>query len=156
MTKREPKALRQGKRFHRSVQNDWSRNAEGRVMVERPVRKPSGRRGRTDVFVDAGDGLVAVAEIKGSSWDGMSMEALRRNVSRQARQVWDYIESQLAEGKEVSPGVIFPRRPRSARRLELIEALFEKRGIAVAWQDESVEERRARSGLPPADQRSTL
>jgi hypothetical protein len=107
-----------------------------------------------DVFVDAEGGLVAVAEIKGSSWDRMTAEALRRNVLRQARQVWDYIESQLAEGKEVSPGVIFPRRPGSGRRLELIEALFEGRGIAVAWQDESVEERRARAGLPPADQNS--
>jgi hypothetical protein len=147
MSKREPTAFRNGRRFHRIVQVDWLRSAEGDVRVEEGVTKPSGRRGRIDVFVDAGDGLVAVAEIKASEWDRMTVMALRRNVLRQVRQVWEYIESQLAAGKEVSPGVIFPRRPTSRRRLELIEALFEERGIAVVWQDESLSERQARAKL---------
>lgn len=148
MVKREPKALRRGRRFHRSVQADWLEKAQGDVDVEKGITKPGGRRGRIDVFVDAGDALVAVAEIKASGWNRMTAGAVRRNVLRHARQVWDYIESQLAEGKEVSPGVVFSKRPTSTRRLELIEALFEERGIAVVWQDESRDERRARARLP--------
>lgn len=148
VSKREPKALRRGKRFHRTVQAEWQQDAEGEVAVEKGVRKPAGRRGRIDIFVDAGDRLTAVAEIKASDWDRMTESALRRNVSRQARQILDYIESQLVEGKEVCPGVVFPRRPKSRQRLEVIEALFEEQGIAVVWQDESLEERRARAGLP--------
>lgn len=148
MDRREPTALRRGREFHRGIQADWVKNAAGEVSVEKPITKPSGRRGRIDVFVGAADGLVAVAEAKASHWDRMTTDAVRRNVCRQARQVWDYIESQLAEGKEVSPGIVFPRRPRAARRLQLIEALFEERGIAVVWEDESVEQRRARAELP--------
>jgi hypothetical protein len=102
-----------------------------------------------DVYVDAEEGLVAVAEIKATAWNRMTVDVLRRNVLRHAKQVWGYIESQLAEGKEVSPGIIFPRRPGSMRRLNLIEALFEERGIAVVWQDESVDQRHARAGLTP-------
>jgi sulfite reductase alpha subunit-like flavoprotein len=65
-----------------------------------------------DVFVaNAGEGLVAVGEIKASDWDRMTPGAVRRNVLRQARQVWEYIESQLGDSQEVSPGMIFPRRP---------------------------------------------
>lgn len=78
-----------------------------------------------DVFVDGDDALVAIGEIKASAWDRMAPATLRRNVLRQARQVWNYIESQLADGREVSSGLIFPRRPRSMRRLRLIENLFE-------------------------------
>jgi hypothetical protein len=102
-----------------------------------------------DVFVDGADTPVAIGEIKASAWDRMTTAAIRRNVLRQAHQVWDYIESQLAEGREVSPGIIFPRRPTAMRRLKLIEDLFEERGIAVVWQDESLAERRARAGLMP-------
>ncbi len=141
---REPRVLREGKRVHRTVQEDWLRTAKG-VHVERGIRKPSGRRGRMDVFVDGTDSLVAIGEIKASSWDRMTTPVIRRNVLRQARQVWDYIESQLVNGREVSPGVIFPRRPRSMRRLRFIEDLFADRAIAVVWQDETLAQRRARA-----------
>jgi len=42
-----------------------------------------------------GEKLVAIAEIKASEWDAMTPTAVRRNVKRQARQIWSYIESQL-------------------------------------------------------------
>ena len=116
-------------------------------MFEKSVRKPNGRHGRIDVFVDAGSGLIAIAEAKNSGWDRMTERAVRINVSRQARQIWDYIESRLAEGNDVSPGVVFSRRPRMARRLALIEGLFAEHGISAVWQDESIAKRRARPGL---------
>ncbi|MGH8899306.1 MAG: hypothetical protein ACRDZ4_20330 [Egibacteraceae bacterium] len=43
---------------------------------------------------------------------------------------------------QVSP---FPQRPRTPGWLELTEALFNKMGIPVVWEDESVEERRQRA-----------
>ncbi|MCH7474496.1 MAG: hypothetical protein IIA27_07465 [Gemmatimonadetes bacterium] len=107
--------------------------------------KPSGRRGRVDVFVAVDDRLVAIAEIKSSDWDAMTESAARRNVKRQARQIWDYIDSQLALGRDVSPGVIFPKRPESASRLALVETLFDAEGIPVVWYEESTEERRSRA-----------
>lgn len=151
MANREPKLLSRGRDFHQSVQADWLRKAAGKVKVEKPITKSSGRRGRIDVFVaGAGDGLVAVAEIKASRWNRMTASAVRRNVLRHTREVWEYIESQLADGNDVSPRIIYSRRPTSTLRLQLIESLFEERGIAVACQDETVADRRARAGLPLA------
>lgn len=144
--KSEPEPLRQGKQFHKEVQKDWLENAEGDVTPEYSVLKPSGRRGRVDVFVktDQEDNLVAVLEIKASDWDAMKPVAVRRNVKRQIRQIWSYINSQLYLGKGVSPGVKFPKRPQDPERLQIIESLFEEEGIPVVWKDESLEERRLR------------
>jgi hypothetical protein len=141
----EPKPLRRGKEFHRKIQKEWFNNAEGEVTTEKSTIKPSGRKGRVDVFVRSDETLVAIAEIKASDWDAMTMTAVRRNVKRQARQIWDYIESRLGLGKDVSPGVIFPKRPKKHDRVNLIEQLFGEEGIPVVWEDESIAERKARS-----------
>lgn len=141
----EPQRLKRGKSFHKAVQRDWQQHAEGQVGVEQSIVKPTGQSGRVDILVDAGDRLMAVVELKASRWDNMSPQAVRRNVRRQAAQIWNYIESQLEADKEVSPGVIFPHRPKSISRLRLVEELFEQRGIAVVWQDETTGERKARS-----------
>lgn len=73
------------------------------------------------------------------------MPAVRRNVRRQANQIWDYIDSQIEEGKHVSPGVVFKKRPKDPERLKLVEEMFEEQCIAVSWEDESMEERKARA-----------
>lgn len=134
----EPRRLQKGKALHKEIQEDWKQTAEGEVTPEEPIIKPSGRRGRMDIHVDTEvDDLVAVIEIKASDWDAMKDEAtVRRNVNRQTRQIWDYIESQLEKGLDVSPGVIFPERPRDTNRLKLIEELFDEQGIPVVWEDE--------------------
>jgi len=143
--KEEPKPLRRGKKFHKKIQKEWHVSAEGDVKTEKSVIKPGGRRGRMDIFVKSDDKLVGVAEIKASDWDAMTPTAVRRNAKRQARQIWDYIESQLEQGKEVSPGIIFPKRPKDPERMKLVEELFEDEGIPVVWEDESIAERKARS-----------
>jgi hypothetical protein len=143
--RKEPEQLIRGKEFHKKLQEDWHRKAQGEVKHEEGIVKPSGRKGRMDIFVDANNNLVGVVEIKASDWDSMTLKALRRNVSRQASQIWDYIESQLEQGKQVSPGVTFPERPKDPERLKLIEQLFDERGIPVVWEDETIEERKARS-----------
>jgi hypothetical protein len=141
----EPKRLRRAKEFHKKIQKEWFNNAEGEVTPEKSTIKPSGRKGRMDVFVRSDETLVAIAEIKTSDWNAMTLIAVRRNVKRQARQIWDYIESQLELGKDVSAGVIFPKRPQNHDRVNLIEQLFDKEGIPVVWEDESIAERKARS-----------
>ena len=141
----EPKPLRWGKEFHKKVQKVWLKSANGEVMTEKSMTKSNGRKGRMDIFVKSDETLAAVIEIKGSNWDAMSQTAIRRNVRHQARQIWDYIDSQLASGRDVSPGIIFPERPKDSGRMNLIEKLFEEEGISVAWEDESIVERKARS-----------
>jgi len=143
----EPSQLSRGKAFHRRIQANWLNTAEGKILTEKGITKPSGRKGRIDIFVDDDGGkLVAVAEVKASDWDRMAGPAVIRNVKRQIKQIWDYIYSQLADRKDVSPGVIFPSRPEGKERMKQIEQLFEAEGIAVVWQDETTEERKARAG----------
>ncbi len=142
----EPIQLKRGNVFHKKMQADWLKTAEGLVSKEKAITKPTGRKGRIDIFVDDdGDKLVAVAEVKNSDWDKMTDSAVRRNVRRQIKQIWDYIESQLKTKKDVSPGVIFPKRPKDKERMKLIEDMFEEEGIPVVWQDETIEERKTRS-----------
>ncbi|MCO6437324.1 MAG: hypothetical protein J5J06_09585 [Phycisphaerae bacterium] len=73
----------------------------------------------------------------------MKPNAVRRNVKRQARQVWRYIESEESL-TGICPGIVFPKPPKDAQRLRRIEELFEEEGISVVWEDESVEDRKAR------------
>jgi len=118
-------------------------------VSERHVIKPSGRRGRVDVFVSDDDpkGSVAIVEIKATDWDRIKDCNIRRNVRRQINQIWSYIESQIikgqyvpgGEGKDVCPGVIFPRRPKDKERMNRIEAMFIEEGISVVWHDVTME-----------------
>ena len=148
-------ALRKGKRRARA---HWvTRPSTGFLLckAEKYVLQQNGRKGRVDVFVDDEDrnGVVAIVEAKATDWDKMSDAAVRRNIRRQIRQVWRYIESQICgdkylstgEGKDVCPGIIFPNRPRDRERMDLIEKLFLEEGITVVWDDESIEECKARN-----------
>ncbi|MHC4719918.1 MAG: hypothetical protein ACYSYT_05510 [Planctomycetota bacterium] len=126
--------------------NNWLQTAEGKILTEKGITKPSGRKGRIDIFVDTdGEKLVAVAEVKASDWENMTDSAVRRNERRQIKQIWDYIDSQLKAKRDVSPGIIFPKRPKHRARMKLIEDMFEEEGIPVVWHDETIEERKARS-----------
>lgn len=141
----EPTQLRRGKAFHKKMQAEWMETAEGKILIEKVITKPTGRKGRVDIFVnDNGDKLVAVAEVKASDWDKMTDSAVRRNVRRQIKQIWSYIESQLKMKKDVSPGIIFPKCPKDQERMRLIEEMFKEEGVPVVWQDETIEERKAR------------
>ena len=141
----EPSRLKRGKLFHKKIQSDWVKEAEGDIKLEKGITKPSGRKGRVDILVDPDCEMVAIAEVKTTDWDRMTDANVRRNAKRHIRQIWNYIESQLAEGKEVCPGFIFPKRPKSLNRMRLIESLFEEDGIPVVWDNESIKERKARS-----------
>jgi hypothetical protein len=144
MKNAEPERLRRGKAVHRRIQNEWKAQAEGDVWPEKPITKPSGRSGRIDVHVQADEGLVAVVEVKNSDWDAMTPKAVRRNAKRYARQLWNYIDVEIEGGFQVSPGIVFPTKPKTEGRLAEIERLFEDDGIPVVWEDETIEERKAR------------
>jgi len=147
MPSKQPERLRRGKTFHRKLQLEWVGTAQGTILPEKTIRRLTKRRGRIDIFVadDSGENHVAVVEIKGSDWDQMNPEAVSRNAIRQVRQIWSYIYAQVElEGKDVSPGIIFPNRPSDLDRLRTIEQLFNDHGIQVVWHDETMEELKER------------
>ena len=141
----EPAPLRRGKAFHRLIQEEWrtDRRTRDATFREFSIIKPNGRRGRIDILIDEGEDWVAVVEIKASDWDTMKEGNLRRNVRRQIRQMWDYIDSQLKpnddgsiDGRQVSPGIIFPKAPLKLGLRDAIETLFNEEGIQVVWHNE--------------------
>jgi hypothetical protein len=145
MTK-EPPILKNGKQFHEFVQEKWSKTADGNVRIEEVVPKSNKRKGRADIFVEEiGDYLVSIVEIKNTDWNKIKPENIRRNVKRQARQLWEYIEFQTdSKGKSVSPGIIYPKIPTDLEKLKLIELILEGECIQVVWENESIEAVRRR------------
>lgn len=139
----EPERLKKGREFHKQVQNTWRKEAEDKIIPEKTITKLSGRKGRIDIFVeDAGDNMVAVVEIKDSDWGAMKPEAVRRNVNRHAKQLFDYIDTQVEKGLDVSLGIVFQKQPKDPARMQLVEVLFDERGIPVVWEDETIQERK--------------
>lgn len=125
------------------IQNEWLAPAkDGKVRPERYVRILNGRKGRVDILVEELGDFVSIVEIKATDWDRIKPENLRRNIRRQIRQVWSYIESQLekidGDNINVCPGIIFPKLPKSKETLKLIESGFNTQGIAVVWHEESI------------------
>jgi hypothetical protein len=142
---REPSILKKGKRFHKLVQIDWCLTAnDGLVEPEQNVLTPKGKRGRIDILVEEiTPGLVSIVEIKNTDWD--KIKDIRRNIKRQSRQIWKYIDSQMElHKKDVCPGIIFPKLPNDSEKLRLIESMFENEGIQVVWNSESIEQVKAR------------
>ena len=137
---KEPKILKNGTEFHKKIQTEWLDTAEGEVKAEKQMIKQNGRKGRMDVFIKTEETYVSIVEIKTSDWDVMTIKNLHRNVRRQIRQIWSYIDSQLEQKRDVTPGIIFSNRPQKNGRLDLIEQLFGKECITVVWDDESIEE----------------
>jgi hypothetical protein len=138
----EPAILKKGKRFHKRVQIKWAITAGGLIKTEKNVPKLDNKKGRADIFVEEiGENLVSIVEIKNTDWDNIKIENIRRNVKRQARQIWGYIEFQTDSREvSVSPGIIFPNIPKDPERLKLIESLFDHECVQVVWENESIDE----------------
>jgi len=134
----EPKQLVRGKIFHKLIQNDWIKTAkEGKPNPEKYIKKVDGKKGRVDILIDElGKDYVSIVEIKASDWDKMTEKNAKRNIKRQIRQIWGYIDSQLEVYKmEVCPGVIFPKTPKNIERQNLVESMFNEEGIQVVWHE---------------------
>ena len=142
----EPSQLVRGKRFHARIQAEWQADVTDIPLhVEHTMYRKSGRRGRMDVCLDEGSDWVSVIEIKAMDWDRMTPANVRRNVRRQIRQIWSYVETYVdLEGRSVCAGIIFPDRPRDLKRTELIEQMFNHEGIQVVWHSESMAELKVR------------
>ena len=141
----EPKRLFRGKEFHKAVQSEWKKEAAGDIAAEKSTIKLNGRRGRIDIYVSDENKPVAVVEIKCSDWDSMTPRAVKRNVKRYSRQIFDYVDAEMGQDTIISISIIFSQRPESTERRDLVEDLFWNEGVPVVWQDESIEECRERS-----------
>lgn len=132
--------MEEGKAFHHAIQNDWLQHAEGVVRTEVEITKPSGRKGRIDVFVDTDDNLAVVVEAKSTNWDRIEFRNVRPNVLRHIRQVWDYLGAIMGpnnDGTPVSPALLYRNKPSDPVKVQLIDELCDQYSVQVAWQQDA-------------------
>jgi len=68
-------------------------------------------------------------------------ENITKNINRHCKQIWTYIE----EGIDVCPGIIYPNKPKDSKLLILIEESFQRNGVSIVWDSESILETRQRN-----------
>ncbi|MBI2999333.1 MAG: hypothetical protein HYY46_12945 [Deltaproteobacteria bacterium] len=140
----EPEILQLGKAFHRRVQSDWERTAEGKIHSEHGIvfgidiaRAMRVRRGRVDLFVDELGDFVTIVEIKSTDWEKVKPASRRNLLSAHSRQVWKYVENYVdADDMSVCPGIIYPSAPNSLDLKRQIETFFNNHCIQIVWYDD--------------------
>jgi hypothetical protein len=141
----EPDPLRIGKRFGRLVATKYPEDmVDGSARAE--VRVPGVRKryGRIDLLIEADDSgrpLLVVVEVKSTDWDARASHRVMPNLSRHARQVWDYLESFMprldaGELAGLQAALVYPHRPAHPGRADLIEEILGDHGISVLFYDE--------------------
>jgi len=141
----EPEQLRRGKEFHRRVQEDWRRTAEGGVVypehfVKLPLLSQTARKvrkGRLDLFVGEMGDLVSVVEIRSTDWDRINPKNIGRLLRSHRGQIWKYIEEFVDNRRiDVCAGIIYPHAPNSNKLRKRVEDYMIEYGIPVVWYDE--------------------
>lgn len=148
----EPEILRFGKAFGVEVQTAYPAGARDVVadaeLTVSSVSELTGRRrtGRIDLVLEGFDdasGLPfrVVIEIKNTDWDRQAPHRVRPNLGRHRRQLWRYLDAELArldagELAWVQGALIYPCRPQTPGRGAEVEARLEEHMITVAWYDE--------------------
>lgn len=159
----EPAALARGKLFHRRLQESWRlrHGGIGEPRIEKELRGVLGKRARPDIQVDLATGegpdanpqvFIALLEAKSRDFASLSRASVRRLISRDRRQVLRYVD-QLFAGLsgdaaapivEIAASLIYETGPASGAGRAEVEAFLDEAGIGVIWEDETVEEARAR------------
>ena len=131
---KEPERLKRGKEFELDEKSGWDGTVNGKVSFEHYVKSVTGKRGRVDIFIDELGDFVTIVEIKATDWDKILPRRIDININRHARQVWKYTEPYLEAGREVCPGIIYPRSPVKSGLKERIEEKMNEMGIQIAWR----------------------
>jgi hypothetical protein len=125
--------MRRGREFEKKEKDEWKNLTSGAVRYEIYKKKA---RGRLDIRIDEADDFVSVIEIKATDWDRILPHRLRVTALRHGRQIWRYIDAELAEKKQVCPAIVYPSAPYHTARRQAVEDALNERGIQVVWHDE--------------------
>jgi DNA-binding sugar fermentation-stimulating protein len=131
--------LAKGRAFHDAVQSAFLTglaNATG--FRERCWRLTAGGRGRVDLAVvtDDREKMLIIIEIKGTDWDKIRPDRVKRNVQRHIRQLLAYLDTAIGEleagqWEGIAGALLYPSRPASAESVACIEAAAAEQAIMV-------------------------
>jgi hypothetical protein len=136
--------LVKGRAFHNTVQSAFLTGlADATGFKERGWRLASGGRGRVDlaVLTDDREKMLILIEIKGTDWDKIRADRVKRNIQRHVRQLLGYLDTAIIEleagqWEGVAGALLYPSRPASAETLACIEAAAAQQAIMVTWYEE--------------------
>lgn len=130
------KLVQRGREFEKKEKREWIGIKDGEPEFEVRTVSPKGRRGRIDIRINDLPDFVSIIEIKATDWDRILPHRVRPTALRHARQIWRYIDAELAGETDVCPGVVYPSAPADNSRRKTVEAALNERGIQVVWHDE--------------------
>ena len=130
------KLVQRGREFEKKEKREWIGIKDGEAQFEVHTVNPKGLRGRIDIRINDLPDFVSVIEIKATDWDRILPHRVRPTALRHARQIWRYVDAELASETEVCPGIVYPSAPTDPSRRNLIEDTLNERGIQVVWYDE--------------------
>ncbi len=128
--------LRRGRAFEAEEKAGWCQRPSEKLLFEQIIRDPKNRLGRMDIFVQADDEMVAIAEVKATVWDRIAATQVRSLALRHCRQLWRYVDPHLRQGLSVCAGLVYPRPPKSRARRAAIESILEEKLIQCVWRKE--------------------
>ncbi len=141
----EPDILRIGKAFGQHVAIEYPKGMiDGSAATEVSVPAVRRRYGRIDLLIEADDSgrpLLVVVEVKNTDWDARAHHRVNPNLSRHARQVWNYLEALIprldaGELGGLQAALVYPHRPSQPGRAEIIKRKLDSLGISVVFYDE--------------------
>jgi hypothetical protein len=136
MPSRFTKNIRSGRRFESEERAGWAHVPREHVRHEAATKWQS-KKGRIDIKIDEGSGVVTLVEIKASNWDALKPERIRATALRHARQVWRYINDfSDNQGKDVFAGIVYENEPANPEIRRVVEQILNDRFIQVAWRKE--------------------
>lgn len=138
----EPRRLKRGKLFQRSVQNNFKKTSKSGVVRSEKKLFLDGtdarqKTGRMDILIDDLGDFVANYEIKATDWDRIKKKNITRNLYRHQKQLWMYIKKYVdLDNIEVCPGIIYPSAPKAVGLRERVESYLDEYGTPAYWFDE--------------------
>lgn len=137
--------LAKGRAFHDAVQSAFLTDlADATGFKERGWRLAAGGRGRVDlaVVIDDRDKMLIIIEIKGTDWDKIRADRVKRNVQRHIRQLLGYLDTAISEleagqWEGIAGALLYPARPASSETLACIETAAAEQAIMVTWYEEA-------------------
>lgn len=130
------KRIRAGRAFEKAERLEWLPAKCGtpdEARFEAPT-KLARKRGRIDVRLQWRN-LVVLIELKATDWDRMIAHRVRPNALRHIRQLYRYVDGELARGTEgICHGIVYERAPRKRARRKFLESLFHEHCVQLVWR----------------------
>lgn len=137
--------LARGRAFHGTAPLAFLTDLTGATgFRERGWRLTTGGRGRVDLAVvtDDHEKMLIIIETKGTNWDKIRADRVKRNVQRHIRLLLAFLDTAIAEleagqWEGVAGALLYPSRLASAESLARIEASAAEQATMMTWYDEA-------------------